>query len=199
MFSPGGFSEPVYPFAYNKAYVFEPRLSHSDNTRLLLLRLIGWLFDVLHTNGVISASVEGNADLLAVDAQGRRTGYIDTEAYNEIPGATVSRIEGMQALLLPIAGDYELRTTASAAGRSGAAPSEEKLTLTITDPLSSEMAQVIEYQDVRLAEGSQATVTFIHGQTHPLIVLPGGTAVLPDISEQVSDPMRMIYLPLIRR
>jgi hypothetical protein len=202
VFDESGFSDPYHstrekPYFYNEAYVLEPQIYETGH---LLWDFIRWIFQFHMQGQSQSVTATGLVDLLVVDGQGRRAGYISGQEVNEIPGATVTKVIGSQALILPNAGIYQISltgVTASAQIKQSSAM-EEGISISIFDPISNMEARRTSFQQIILAANEAGTIQFQHGQGETEINLPGGVSLPADV-EVIVPPDYSVYIPLVKR
>lgn len=219
VFSDLGFSEPIYGqkgIYYNKAYPLEPVASAPDNLRLLLIQLAEWLARFHFSEDFLSVSVSGAVDIVAVDLEGRRTGYVDGMELDVIPGAQRMEIEGKQTLFLPASADYQLWITPNGdvdsramspefetgddsnvirvAHTSAQIPAATRFSLDIVVPHSESAVRMVSYQDTMISDGGSAVVEFSRDVVNPQMSLPDETRASPtsDVVVDVDEVERQI-------
>jgi hypothetical protein len=203
-FNSSGFSEPFYSqmnpaYHFNKAYVFSPRLSYSDGLRSLLLELSKWVMGQLFSDEKMVLTTTGTADLLAVDSQGRPAGYQAGGEYSEIPGSTVTRLDGLQSLILPSGDSYQIKIVSPLAAvemGSGRLGAEEYFTFDLILPEAPAAARIVQFKEISLAAGEMAKMEIGPALDQPRLEMPGGESLLPSV-DQVVSAVQPVFLPLV--
>jgi hypothetical protein len=70
--------------------------------------------------------------------------------------------------------------------------------LSIVDPNTDQNALMLEFQNVALPDGSEATATFVHGQTDLYLSLSDETNFAALITPLQAPPIQ-VYLPAINK
>lgn len=189
-------------YKYNWVYQMPSNSTLVTQASLTLWDAIRRMFKDLFVNNSFSVVSTGPAYLLAIDSQGRRSGYNSTgSVINEIPNALVSSMDESWSLILPTNDSYQLQigsTSQSVVNLDSKPMLDSSVTVAVFDPISEQEAGLLEYSSIRLESGVTGQISFAHGQKASTLALSNGELISPTFS-LLNSPPYLLYLPVVSK